>query len=1129
MAQRQPADADVRARALEPYCSFIVQAPAGSGKTELLIQRYLRLLSIVDAPEEILAITFTVKAAGEMRTRIENALNAARRNECPEEPHLVKGFEFATAVIERDRELGWGLADQPARLRISTIDSVNAGLSRRAPISAGVTAQNTLLEDTGPIYAEAARDTLLLGQDDSDEGDAVRTLLRHCDNDAGRVEGLLTMMLGRRDQWLPYTGSGRIEPDALRARLERGLRQLVEHSLAEAAATLPVNETGEIVDCLQYAGEQLALAGKEHDALAWEHQDALPAPTSGNLRAWRGMAGVLLTQKGHWRSSPNVGQGFPAGNGQAGEMKQRVKALLARLADAEEFRAALGVVGDLPEPSYSDTQWSIVWSLWRVLPITVALLKDQFARRGETDYAEIAREALDSLGVDGASELRLALDYQLKHILLDEFQDTSRAQYDLLERLTEGWDNEPDRSVFLVGDPMQSIYRFREAEVGLFLATRDAGLGGLQLEFLRLTTNFRSNGSVVDWFNDAFDEVLPDRSDPAAGAVSFTSSVAFEDADAACGVTWHVVPHGVPEFEAERTVQLIRERLAADDDETIGVLVRSRAHAVTIAECLRAANIDYVGTGLEKLQEQPLVQDLLALTRALVHPGDRLAWLACLRAPWCGLTLGDLHALAYADHDATVHSLLDDERATGRLSDDGRQRLVRFRGVILHAQARRGALPLRDLVEQTWLQLGGPATAIEDEDIEQADLFFRFLGSLGDSADCADGAELLDRLGEVHIDRHGANTRVQIMTMHKAKGLEFDNVILPGLGLTTRSGDKPLLLFDELVGTNGERNLVVAPLKSSEQSGDALYDLLWRFETERDRYEQQRLLYVATTRGRRRLHLFAGLALNDDDENSVREPAGNTLLARLWPVAQRQIDVHEVDLPVAGNRSQGRRPPIWADVPLRRLPPDWVLPDSPPASPELVLEADRDAQAEVEFEWASQWAKHVGTVVHRWLQHISDEGVDDWHAQRLAGVSSRLRRALRHLGVATGDLDAATERTIEALRRSLDDDRGRWILASIHAEAANEVPITTAQDQRFANHIIDRTFVDDDGTRWVIDYKTSTHEGGDERAFLDSEAERYRPQLRRYRDAFAMLEDRPIRTALYFPLLQAFHEVDCDA
>jgi len=1128
----QPIDARERGDALDPTRSFIVQAPAGSGKTELLIQRFLRLLAVVNEPEEILAITFTRKAAGEMRTRIETALQAARTHAPPEPPHLRLGYELALEVVARDRQRAWGLGDQPSRLRISTIDSVNTRLSRRAPFSAGLTAQNAMLDDARPIYREAARETLALAEETGGRGEAMRTLLAHCDNDAGRVEHLLQTMLGRRDQWLSRTGSGRAAHQGdLRDWLEDSLREVVEHFLVEAERDMPATEREEIVACLAHAGTYLAIEFPDSDVAAWKSARELPRPNAANLQRWRGMAAVLLTKDrpARWRSRPNRTNGFPVENAAQRDMKARVTELLARLGGVDEFRAALEAVRDLPDPCYPDAQWGVIESLWEALPLAVAVLKQLFAERGQTDYTEVAQEAIAALGDDDeATELRLVLDYQIRHMLVDEFQDTSRSQYELIRKLTDGWELELDRSVFLVGDPMQSIYRFREADVRLFLETRERGLGGIRPEFLRLATNFRSDRAVVEWFNQAFAEIFPAASDLESGAVAFAASDPFLGAGESCGVSWHPVPAGLPEVEADRIVALICDTLAARPGETIGVLVRSRNHAAILTGRLRAAGVEFLATALDRLHEQPLVQDLLALTRALVHPGDRLAWLACLRAPWCGLTLADLRALAAPDHDACVWTLINDPVVCARLTDDGRLRVARCRNQLEPALQRRGAIPLRDLVESAWLALGGPATVAIDSDLELADLYFTFLDSLDVNADCVDGAELIDLLSECQVTRGGGDPQVQILTMHKSKGLEFDSVILPGLGLTTRASDKPLLLFDEIVRDDASSGLVVAPIKSSEQSADPIYDLLWRFERERDRYEQDRLLYVAVTRARCRLHLFAQLELEDSDAQDLRRPAANTLLSRLWPVAAREIDPGAVDLPVRQSRWTGERRIEWGEVSLRRLPANWQAPVVCSPIGHVCQQAASIDADRVEFEWASAWAKHVGSVVHRWLQFIAEDGVANWDADRVTYAEPLLRRALRRAGVARDDLQSATDRTTTALRNTLDDERARWILSSDHAESANELALTTPEDDRFATHVIDRTFVGGDGTRWIIDYKTSSHEGSNIDGFLASEEERYRPQLRRYRDVLAQLDSHPVRTALYFPLLQVFHEVDCE-
>src|SRR5438874_479664 len=128
------ADFAQRRRALEPGRSFIVQAPAGSGKTELLIQRYLVLLARVAQPEEIAAITFTKKAAAEMRTRVIDALAKARTAPRPPEPHRALTWDSAAAVLERDAHLGWRLEQQPGRMRIQTMDALCLSLTRQMPL-----------------------------------------------------------------------------------------------------------------------------------------------------------------------------------------------------------------------------------------------------------------------------------------------------------------------------------------------------------------------------------------------------------------------------------------------------------------------------------------------------------------------------------------------------------------------------------------------------------------------------------------------------------------------------------------------------------------------------------------------------------------------------------------------------------------------------------------------------------------------------------------------------------------------------------------------------------------------------------------------------------------------------------
>ena len=255
-----PGDQETRARVLNPEQSFIVQAPAGSGKTELLVRRYLGLLAVVDAPEEIIAITFTRKAAAEMRKMIIDALKPVQDTgnthaHSPDASTQIRR-KLAGAALARSQELNWQLTQNPARIRIMTIDSFCTGLTQQMPLLSELGGQPEIIEDAGDLYREAAADTLKqLDEDEAPEGGrnsgsaAVETLLAHLDNNLPQARDMLVAMLGKRDQWLRHLAGRR--PD--RGALEDVLKHVVEAALENALGVLPQEHTEELAACLRYA------------------------------------------------------------------------------------------------------------------------------------------------------------------------------------------------------------------------------------------------------------------------------------------------------------------------------------------------------------------------------------------------------------------------------------------------------------------------------------------------------------------------------------------------------------------------------------------------------------------------------------------------------------------------------------------------------------------------------------------------------------------------------------------------------------------------------------------------------------------------------------------------------------
>ena len=269
-------------------------------------------------------------------------------------------------------------------------------------------------------------------------------------------------MLGRRDQWLPPV----LSPSP-RREIERSLKRVVEAHLLQLSGSFPDALGADLAALARYAAEQL---GAEHAIGPCSSLRDMPAASLDGLPAWNGIAELLLTRAGEWRRRVDVRQGFPAGPGAAKEMKARMLQLLESLGDATELAGRLHALRALPDPEYSDADWSLLQALFCVLTTAVAHLKLVFRDQGKADFIETALAARDALGDDlEPTDLALRIDYGLTHLLVDEFQDTSQIQNDLLRRLTAGWQAGDGRTLFLVGDPMQSIYRFRKAEVILLV------------------------------------------------------------------------------------------------------------------------------------------------------------------------------------------------------------------------------------------------------------------------------------------------------------------------------------------------------------------------------------------------------------------------------------------------------------------------------------------------------------------------------------------------------------------------------------------------------------------------------------------------------------------------------------
>jgi len=1133
-----------RLQALDPHDSFIVQAPAGSGKTGLLTQRFLVLLDMVDEPEEIVAITFTRKAASEMKHRILQALRGADDDAALlQDAHQCRLRELASRVLAHDAARGWQLLQNPSRLRIQTIDSLCAWLVERMPVCSRQGALSSIAEDADRLYLEAARLTIRALEEESEWTAAIEHLVGHLDNRLDRLQRLIADMLARRDLWLQRVvdAASVDSADDLREYMESALAGRVAETLKALAELAPIGCRAEITELMQFSAANLA----EEEPAEEERIVHWPGGELADRPIWEEMADFLLTQAGGWRKQVTKKEGFPAPTSvrdtdekkRLAGMKQRMVELLSALQGEETFRQNLLLLRELPPQHYADAEWETLQALFSLLKVAAGYLLIVFRQQGQVDFTAIAMAAAHALGEpEMPTDLALALDYRIRHLLVDEFQDTSSSQAELLKRLIAGWQAGDGRTLFLVGDPMQSIYRFRQAEVGLFLGIRDSGFfGQIPMQFLRLSVNFRSQKGVVDWVNRYFPQILPDADNVSTGAVSYADSVAFHAASS--GEAVRVYPYLQKEDvrEAEQVAAIIAQMQAVQPDGKIAVLVRNRSHLASIVANFRQKKLPFRAVEIEQLAQRAVIRDLMALTRALVHPADRIAWLSLLRAPFCGFSLQDLHTVANTLPGQVLAEGLRACTKSGMLRRESRQRAERVLPVLERALMLCDRMSLRRCVEGTWLSLGGPAGVQNETDLADAEVYFQLLENLDIAGHWPDVQELDEKLVRLFaLPDVAADDSLQLMTLHKSKGLEFDTVILPGLGKSPRRDQEKLLNWLEFRDQSQHPSLLCAPISAPGGGKNRISAYIQSEERKRAALEEARLLYVAVTRAKGSLHLLGHIKANAEaQEEEILKPPEDTLLAKLWPAVAADFRVYWSKKRSENGSGDWPVPDVDAGVqPVSRicLAPDW----QPPSLPEAVAIATHAneggiAEEPVNFDWAGEPARLVGVVVHRLLHRIGLIGIEDVYPQDLARFELAGRSLLMQSGIGPQHLEAAVQQVVRALRTMcVEDETGRWILSGQHREARCEwalsVPSAIAASQSVVVSIIDRTFVDATGVRWIIDYKTGSHTGGGVEVFLDREQQRYQPQLERYAHVLRRIEQRPIRLAIYFPLLGRWRE-----
>jgi ATP-dependent exoDNAse (exonuclease V) beta subunit len=1134
---KEPADTQTRIRSLSPAESFHIESPAGAGKTSLLTARFIRLLSVVNHPHEILALTFTNKAANEMRERINALLRQTEKGASGDAPWVNSLLPHAQEALKRHaRHIN--LLKSPDGLRIMTFHSFCLLLIRQSPWEAQVPFDAVVArdEDQGNLLTEAVRNTqqqIFALPPDDPLRQALKQRLLHMNNNWPALEAELRQLIAGRDLLADLITEVKAAPDKdhLDRVLTGRLSAFISYRLAELRSSFPATELG---------GNWSFLRAHLHEKNPPSPPPAsIPGSAWDDLPDWLAIANLCLTKDGKPRKQFRIADGFCKNFGGT-YWAECIKNLPERVV------SQLRSLRELPLPDTPLTDLEALFDLILMVGKTMQAYDALCRRRGVMDYVELELAALRALGgEDTPADLQLLLDRKIQHILVDEFQDTSRNQWHLLRRLCAGWQPGDGRTVFIVGDPKQSIYGFRKAEVSIFMEAREGipipGQGYLKLTPVYLTTNFRSCAGLIDFTNEVFGQTVMARPDEEADEVPYQAFLPAPGKEGSGKIVLATFTKndGSPDEARFREAGWLAgevKRISANcDGKTIGILLPARTYLATYLKALTREGLKVqVQEGI-LLKERPEVADMHSLALALVRPHDDLAWASLLRSAWCWVGLDVLYEISKQNGISWSQKI---ERVNySAVAPETLKNL--WESIALHSP-QIGRQPLTEVVGAIWEGVNGPAAVCTRFGPAGVENCRRFLKILTD-AETSIPEETLSRLNLLletayaPPDPLSVRSPVQIMTVHRAKGLEFDVVFLPYLDWNPLGGagkDSPPYLLERLPGSTGEHLIALSPDRRLKKE-DKTYNLLKDIFKKRQLGESKRLFYVAATRAKKELYL-SGLVTDRDGESSATKNsflsyllAHTGLKARVEYLPNPVLSATGVAAPAISIKSK-----VPAPIPFtpERLPYQVISPSS--LKGEMPL---RESGSNTHPPQISDYHLARGTVIHRLFEHLSKgktlpteravavamlaEGVDKHTSQGSAkGILAEVEACLRE------------EFCAYILRPDHPFAVSEWIIEDqpVVDAPGRVVDALGRKTETVRSGVIDRVVFDGDYW-WLVDYKTTPlpSDAGPEK-FLKEQEMLYHGQLLSYREMLAQqkqIDPAKIRLILYFTGIQKAHEI----
>jgi ATP-dependent helicase/nuclease subunit A len=1143
--------------AIDPRHNAVVHAAAGTGKTWLLVSRVIRLLLQGVTPSSILAITFTRKAAAEMRLRVgQRLLSMCQASEAELRTMLETiGVAANAQMRSRARRLYEELLVAPHELRATTFHAFCQELLTRFAFEAGVPPAFEVVEQTAEMESAAWRalDADLAGADA--ELSAAMDRLLHSVGGLDNTRRAMREFLAHRSDWWAYTESDADPIDAAARRLQDALHIDPAKDPVEGFANDP--EVRTLVQVLvRDLGRNTQPA---HTLLHARLQNALAANSAAVF--YRLIFEAMYTKK----KAPR-----------AFSIPSALAKLLGPTAAAELTRQREALLGPLEE-TIAHCKRHATWHRTRDWYIVGTRLLQHFqdAKRadGALDFADLEWFAYRLLNQSQHAQwVQYKLDQRIDHLLVDEFQDTNPTQWRLLLPLLQemaAGSSERGRSVFLVGDEKQSIYRFRRADPDLFTLARNWLAEHTGADVYDQHISWRSSPAIVRFVNLLFDvpatglptdspdhtlknfrthathreelwghaELLPIVTrDPAAPA-AFNFRNPLEE------------PRETEEDQrrrqegamvAEKIRSLIGRPIYRDGAiRPIGygdimILLRRRMHAAAYEAALRHAGIPYVGAGRGTFLRCLEVRDIVDLLRLLISPWENVALATVLRSPIFAASDDDLLALADLGPAASWYDRLMAHYG----QTDSASPLARAARLLSAWRAQADRIPVHDLLDRIYFDANVPERYQSAAPVHLRQRIAANLTRLLHLALEADGgrfpslARFLARL-EIQTEEDNESLdagaeeigdQVRMLTIHAAKGLESPVVFLLDAARETDGNERGVDALIEWPIDQPRPSSFV--LLGRKDDADAHIAQIMERRAHAAFQEESNLLYVALTRAQQMLFV-SGCQTGRRRTDNIR--AGDPgrgwygYIERRFEAALVRAETAEIELQLqpitrpdtgvtvnlCGFISHGLPPalPAAPTAPPASMSVDPALTRPfgtlrPPRQTESTEEADESALlADTELA-ALSIAKQRGIVIHRMLERLTEEGAD----------RERAKQQVQHEFAARMDADLLTECWTEACAVIDAPDLRRFFDPQQYKEARNEVAVLYRTDEREVTGIIDRLVFYDDRLV-LIDYKTH----GAAADQLPTLVERYTPQLRLYAEGLRRLwPGRQVEAVLEF-------------